>query len=347
MELIISNTNFENIGLIDNAVSVIWNTNYYEAGKFEIYVSSNEINLSLLKADYYVSRKDDENVGIIESINITGDAESGEYIIASGRFLLSILDRRIVWFQTQLSSTIENGIRNLITMNAISPTSSNRKINNLELGTAQSFSERLDKQITGKNLLDETVEICQSASIGQKIIRVNGKFQFNLYKGVNRSYSQSENPHVVFSDKYDNLLKSNYTYDKTSLKNVCLIAGEGEGNERKTATCLVGNPTGLARREMYADARNVSSNNGGISDTEYYAALTEQGNEELTKTLITEVFEGEVEISNQYKYKEDFNVGDIVTIENSKWGIFINTRIIDVIESEDENGIKLIPTFGI
>lgn len=347
MELIISNTNFENIGLIDNAVSVIWDTNYYEAGRFEIYVSSNEKNLSLLKTDFYVSRKDDEYVGIIESINITGDVESGEYITASGRFLLSILDRRIVWSQTQLGTTVENGIRNLITASAISPIDSDRKIDNLELGIAKRFTERLDKQITGKNLLAETTEICQSVSIGQKINLVNGKFQFNLYKGVNRSYSQSENPHVVFSDKYDNLLKSNYTYDKTSLKNVCLVAGEGEGLERKTATAYVGKPKGLDRREMYADARNASSNNGNISDTEYYAALTEQGNEELAKTLITEVFEGEVEISNQYKYRVDFNIGDIVTIENSKWGIFINTRIIDIIESEDENGIKLVPTFGI
>ncbi|MCB7430132.1 siphovirus ReqiPepy6 Gp37-like family protein [Erysipelatoclostridium ramosum] len=39
-------------------------------------------------------------------------------------------------------------------------------------------------------------------------------------------------------------------------------------------------------------------------------------------------------------------MGDIVTIENDRWGISINSRIIEVMESEDENGYIVTPTFG-
>ena len=48
------------------------------------------------------------------------------------------------------------------------------------------------------------------------------------------------------------------------------------------------------------------------------------------------------------KYREDVNVGDIVTIKNTKWGIHINSRLVEVIESVNESGAySITPSFGI
>ena len=48
--------------------------------------------------------------------------------------------------------------------------------------------------------------------------------------------------------------------------------------------------------------------------------------------------------TRQYIVDEDFFLGDIVQIEN-EYGIQAQPRIIEIIESEDENGISVIPTF--
>lgn len=64
-------------------------------------------------------------------------------------------------------------------------------------------------------------------------------------------------------------------------------------------------------------------------------------------TNVLTAFEGNVFFDN-IVYRKDVNVGDIVTIENKKWGIYVNTRIIEVIESVNEAGeYEVIPTFGI
>ena len=47
-----------------------------------------------------------------------------------------------------------------------------------------------------------------------------------------------------------------------------------------------------------------------------------------------------------FKYGEDFNLGDVVTVIN-KYGIQKNVRVLSAIESEDESGTKLLPQFNI
>ncbi len=54
------------------------------------------------------------------------------------------------------------------------------------------------------------------------------QFVFELYAGFDRSYDQTENPYVIFSPKFENIINSNYIESKASLKTVTLVGGEGE-----------------------------------------------------------------------------------------------------------------------
>lgn len=346
MDIYVRNKKFERIAVIEDA-SVIWVKRYYDVGDFEVYVGANEKYINILQSGNYVERLDDDSVGIIENIKITYDDEGTEYLTATGRFAESILERRIVWEQTQLSGTAENGLRNLINNNIINPTIADRKIPIIELGNIKGYTDRLDAQYTGNNILEINKNVAIANQTGFKFNLIESelghKFTYELYKGIDRSYNQTANPYVVFSDKYDNLLTSEYEVNTSNLKNVALVAGEGEGTARKTAT--VGSGAGLNRYEVFVDARDLSTNSGEISTSEYNQALNERGLENIV--TITQAFTGEVDLEQNYKYKKDFFLGDIVTIENSKWGIFINSRIIEITESEDENGYKITPTFGI
>lgn len=341
---IILNTNFERIGMIDDYSSLIWTSRYYQCGDFEIVVPIDSAHIDLLQKDFYVVRDDDENVGIIEDIQIEQSEDQKEQMIIIGRFLSSILGRRIIATQTQLSGTVSAGIASLINDSIINPSVLARKIDNFEIKTTL-FADRLDAQFTGKNLLAAVEDTCQTTHIGFKTTLNGNIFCFELYRGLDRSYNQSENPWVVFSDEFDNLLSSKYTQTASTQITDVLVAGEGEGLDRKMLWVSKDNNIGLDRYELFQDQRNLSTNNGSVSDEEYKKQMQEEGLEQIT--TITQVFDGTVYFDN-IKYKSDVNLGDVVVIENKRWGVHINSRLIEVIESVDESGIyQIVPTFGV
>lgn len=343
MDLMILDDTLTPIDIVDNATSVIWNKRYFEAGDFEIYISSNEKTAESLKKRYFVMRQDDDMVCMITHVEYKDDPENGNFKIVSGQSVESLLKRRIVWQQTssKSSETVEQFIMRLIDENAINPTDTKRKIPFLELGDLKGFVEKLDKQLTGDNLLDAIIELCKAYEYGFKITLENKKLKFELYKGVDRSYNQSTLPFVTFSDAYDNLIDSQYIYDETNAKNVALVAGEGEGLDRRTAS--VGEASGIDRQEIFVDARDISSNNGEVTESDYIAQLQEKGKENIVG--YEETFESTVESQTNYIYKKDWNLGDIVNHENTSWNLFVTPRIVEVLECEDENGHSVIPTF--
>ena len=349
MDIYVLNSNFEKIGVIDAYQSVIWTTRYFTPGDFEVYIPADKDLLNLLQVDYMLVRDKDciedeyRNVMLIRNIEIQSDAETGDSFIITGQCLKSIVARRVVASQTNLSGTVENCLRSLITQNIISPSDSDRAISNFILGTDGSLTAAsMSMQITGDNLAEALAEICATYGYGWDVFIKGSNLVFYIYEGKDRSYNQSTNPHVVFSTEYDNLLSSDYKEDRSEYANVAIVAGEGEGTARKKAT--VGTASGLNRFEIWVDERNTSSNEGEITPSEYQELLEQAGAEKLAETGITTEFSGEVLPDANFIYGVDYFLGDIVQIEND-YGISKAARITEIIESEDENGPTVIPTF--
>lgn len=346
MEFNILNKSLEWVAVVDYFKSAIWTPRYYDVGDFEIYAEASLDTLAALRQDFFITRPDDDMVCIVDRVTISTDEEGGKYVTATGRSLQSILSRRIVWSQTNLKGTVEDSVRRLITENIISPSVADRKIDNFVLGERKGFSDTLEMQVTGDNLLDVVINLCKTYGYGFKITLDDQKrFVFDLYQGQDRSYAQDINPRVIFSPNFDNVKSVDYTADKTDHKNVALIAGEGEGLDRKTA--VSGSARGLDRREVFVDARDLSTNAGGENEIpldEYYKLLSERGSETLAASVMTESFEGAVEPAVNYLYKKDYFLGDIVQIEND-FSITAAPRIIEIIECEDDSGYSMIPTF--
>ena len=338
---VIMNTSFQRLAVIDDYTSFIWTTRYNTSGDFELCTAVNPANMALFKQDYYVVRDDDENVGIIEDVKIQYNKD---LLIVSGRFLDSILARRIIAIQTTVTGKISDCINTLITQNIIDPDITERKIANFTLGTYD-FNTQIQAQYTGKNLLETISNLCVTYGLGFKVtLNDDNEFVFQLYQGIDRTYDQQVNPWVIFSDKFDNLIRSEYEENYKNLTTAVLVAGEGQGLDRITQWVTDGS-TGLNRHEMYKDQRNIQSNDGEIDADEYAALLEEEGKECLTK--YTSAFAGTVFFDN-IKYKEDVNVGDLCVIENTHWGIYINSRLVEVIESVSESGdYSIVPTFGV
>lgn len=72
----------------------------------------------------------------------------------------------------------------------------------------------------------------------------------------------------------------------------------------------------------------------------YSVYLMTKGLETLQGRVVS--FESQVIPDVTFKYRADYNVGDIITIE-SGYGVTAHARIVEVVESYDDNGYKLEP----
>ena len=343
---VIMDKSFNRLCIIDDYISFIWTSRYFNVGDFELCISASSLMMMYIQQDYYVYREDRDDVGIIEDIKISASEDGNQIIIITGRFLPSILGRRIIAEQTVFNNIdVAEAIYTLIDEAIVNPSIAKRRISNFEVDDTYSSGIEISQQITGKNLLEMVQSFCETYKIGFKtVLDADNNFVFSLYEGEDRTYEQSANPYVIFSDKFDNLLSSEYEENYSSLATNVLIAGEGEGNERKTLWVTKSNPSGLDRHEVYKDARNVSSNKGEISEADYYAQLRGQGLEGITE--FTTAFVGEVDFGS-VEFNVDVFLGDLCVIENSSWGIYIYGRLVEVIESIDESGqYSIMPTFS-
>ena len=342
---IILNTSFQKIGMIEEYISFIWTARYYSPGDFEIVAPINENTVALLQCDHYVIRETDENAGVIESIEYAQDEDGHETVTARGRFLSCILERRIIAEMTEVTNKlVPDTIEKYLNEAIISPSIAARRISNFSFADLSGSTARVSIQHTGTNVLEAVNDMCLNYGLGHKTLLQNGNFIFTLYAGADRSLNQSVNPRVIFSRDYDNLNTSDYVENYAAKITDVLTAGEGEGSARKTAWASKTNEIGLARYELYKDARNTSSDNGAISAADYLNQLRGEGLEDITE--YSAAFTGSVFFDN-YKYRTDVNLGDIVSIVNERWGIGINTRIVEVVESVGETGeYTIMPTFG-
>lgn len=350
MELTLLNTSLDAISVVDDYESAIWTDRYREYGDFEIYTPVTIDALNMFKQDYYLMNRDSEHVMIVEKLLIKTDVELGNHITVTGRSLESILMRRIVWGQRSISGNLQNGIETLLTENIINPEDEDRRIDNFifEASTDDRITNlTIDAQYTGDELYDVIAKLCKEHDIGFKItLNDNKQFVFKLYMGTDRSYEQTENSYVVFSPNFENIVNSNYLESKSALKNVTLIGGEGNGPERRYTT--TGTAVGLDRRELFTDARDISTKTEDdvvLTEEEYTALLKQRGEEKLAETIDVTSFEGEIEATMMFRYREDFFEGDIVQIEN-EYGHNTKVRILEMTTSENEQGTSVYPTFS-
>lgn len=350
MEFTILDRNFVAVKMLDVFESFIWTDRYSAYGDFEIELAPTMDNLLYLQTDYYVYSTDTRHTMIIEDIRITSDAEDGNKLIVTGRSLESILERRIIWQQTILNGNFQDGIRALLNLNVINPLDGGRKISNFifEYSNDPAITQlTIDSQFTGTNLYDTIKQLCDVHNIGFRVLlSPENKFVFSLYSGVDRSYNQFINPYVIFSPSFDNLINSNYFSSKRELKTINLVAGEGEGLARRTAQVQIPSGAGieLDRREMYTDARDISSNSGEIDYYSYYLLLVQRGRDYLAENVIVKAFEGNVDTLHKFIFDKDFFMGDIIQIEN-EFGIESTSRVTEVVRSRDIDGFQIFPTF--
>lgn len=85
-----------------------------------------------------------------------------------------------------------------------------------------------------------------------------------------------------------------------------LFGGQGKDVARQIVT--IGTATGLARREVFVDARDLVET-GSVT-------LTQHGQEELDDAAQQLYLKGDVLAQSPFVYEKDWDLSDIVTVRN-------------------------------
>lgn len=348
MEFYILDKSFNSVYYVDDYESLIWTDRFNSAGEFEIHSAASLEVISAYLSGYYVWYKGSDHLMIIENHKLESDEEGHYKYTTTGRSLESLLDRRIVWAQTTAFGNLQAAVKKLITDAIISPSIAARKIPNFvfkDSTDTRITALKIDTQYTGDNLYEVITNICADNGIGFKItLNKSNQFVFELYLGTDRTWNQNTNPYVIFSPKMDNLMGSTYSDSTANYKTVALIGGEGEGTARKFTT--QGGGTGLDRRELFVDARDVSSEDGDthLTAAQYTAVLAQRGREKLADYPEESNFEGSLAATGGFIYGRDFFMGDCVQVEN-EFGLTGESVVTEMIFAQDSDGFTAIPTF--
>lgn len=247
------------LGVIDVVTGLTWEEKFADAGNFELWCPLTNTNVELLQEDNLVWIGG-ESAGVIEYKELSTDDSGIQTIHIQGRLAESYLDYRTIYPTVSVSGKTSNTLRVLVNNNLINPEDSDRKIPNVELATDQEeFGESASYQKTGDSVLTESSRLCEANNLGFRLqfLPREYKFVFRVYEGTDRTLDQTEVNPVLFSSDLDDILESNYSHNKSELRNLAYVAGEDSGENRKVQP--VGSASGLSRRELYVDARDIQS----------------------------------------------------------------------------------------
>ena len=336
MEVRFYNENMNFIGLMENQQSMVWRRKYYEPGDVKLYAPLTADNLRLTAKGNLVWKRGSNEAAVIEDRIIT-DTPEDSHIEVEGRFISSYMDRRLIRPSVSFDGKVEVAMRKLLTDAEALP--------RVELGTLNGFNETVSFQATYKNLMEYETKLAKCAGIGYRFRPDFNlkKIYFETYKGTDRTISQGVNNRVIFSEMYDNLNEMTYRENDKLLKTVVYIAGEGESDSRVVVS--IGTATGLARRELFVDARDLRQEEG-MTLNEYKEKLRQRGREKLTQYQESVTISCVTDANANFVYGTNYDLGDIVTVRKKGWGIAVDLRITEIEEVYEKGKMEIYPVFG-
>lgn len=376
MQLFVLDKSFEVVSLCDTFSSLIWTERYSGYGDFELYLPASMANINMFPRGFYLwlieppvldknGRKIEtrNDVMIIEKTELSTDIEDGDQLVISGRSLEALLLRRVIPKKVKYESTDPREIIKIIlNENIVKPSESARKIPNFKIAIDSSqrpdTKDKRSYEFDGDYVYDAIKTICDDYDWGFSLdLKSDDHWKtsylaFSIVYGTDRSYEQTDNPYMVFSPKFDNLISSDTIEDDTEFFNSAYVASSEETKDNKTRRLIkyVANNTGRSgwdiRETFYtnSDAKLNDGNNNPRPDSDIYLELEKYGKDELKSQKSNDSFDAEIALLESVQYHRDYDIGDIIQFDNA-YSVNKTARITEYVRNEDANGYREYPTF--
>ncbi len=338
MEMYVLDKELNLVGVLSGYEAIIWRDVLAEPGMFEAEFLFTDRNNKILQRTNILYKKDEMQVGIINYKHIKLDKQGRTKIRIKGKMASAYLNRRIVWEKMILSGTSEEVMRGLVNKQVIEPDDPKRRMPRVRLGELCGTDDYIEKQITYSNLQETVTDIAAAAGLGYRL-RLDLKekiFYFEVIKGADRTLGTLQP--CIFNRELHNVYTQEYYKDDSNFRNVCLVCGAGEDENRVTET--VGEASGIDRYEMSYSAAFLKDE--GQLEEIYREQLKQKGNEKLKDYYLAESFTSKVRQSKAEKCA----LGDFVTCNDRKWGIRIDVQIKKTEKHLSKDEQEVYFTFG-
>lgn len=257
---------------------VSYTEDFYGEGSFSIKMPTSDVSLPNLVEGNYILFEE----GVVGVIKGKRDTEDSEIEIEVYGFLLNgIMKYRSTLYSKRYYGKYTDVIRNIATELFINPDNPKRKIDCFTLSEDERYKPVFGKSVTvqktGETFLDICVDLGMANDFGVKLYPVLSDydeqnpetgnisaFELRVIKPVNRTFGNEEgNDPVVFSFDLNNLEQVDYEEDGRKYCSVAFVASEGQGEDRTTLEVGDTDAAGIDRIELYVDARDIQSENGG------------------------------------------------------------------------------------
>lgn len=323
-------TDFNLLGEIDNYESLQFTRRFYRPGEFEMHIHLGKRHTEQLQQDRVICINNQPNkAGIIRYREIAEDDKGIETLIIRGPTLGAVLDQRVTLAdsydrvrgsaETVMKHYVNNHMGNGIYATGIH---SKRQIPFFAIAEDQLRGKETPWQTRFEQLDRVMQEIAKWCDIGWQVSLdfANKKWLFDVLTGRDLTTNQRERPPVIFSHEYDNIQSQDYVDSRLQYKNIGYAGGQGEDEDRLIQ--MVGEAAGFDRREVFLDC----------SSAEDAVELSELGERSLAEQKRIQTFNGLILNTGSFRFEEDWDLGDIVTLQNKKWGLIMHSRITEVKE---------------
>jgi len=302
------NNSFILQAIIDDYQEASFERNLYQAGTFTITINFNIPNSQLFQRGLFVQFGNDKyDFGEIYSIqdSIGEDGKGSQIRTITGYDARYIFKRRVIknmnsnglWVMTAKG---ELCLRNLIKDQCGSGAELKRQlpiINTIPttenaIGKIYSVSEQFS------NLYEVCKTIATQSEIGWRIAFENGELTLEIYAGTDRSQT------VRFDTNYESLANGEFSDSSESFSNAIYVGGKGQNDDRDIYEGEDGTPSGLGRFESWDNQSSLTV------ESEYEAEAVSM----LTQYGQTIQMAGNGLAKCPYIYKEQYNVGDWITV---------------------------------
>ena len=338
----VMDTAFNMLAEIDDYESLVWTQRWHKPGEFELHINVHKQATETLRKGRLVLTG--SKVGIILHRELVQGAggKGEEQVAIKGAALVSVVGRRITippagYAYDRVNAHAETIMKGYVMRNCIAPADGKRVVLNLAVATDQQRGARLIYQTRYKQLDEELEKLSLVSGLGWDVVLDwrNKKWVFEVLEGRNLTAGQTVNPPVIFSADFDAVQAQTFIESDIGHKNTAYVGGQGEGVERDIAEVGSG-LAGLERLETFVDARDI----------EQAADLPERGWQKLAEVAPVLTFDTEILTQGPYHYGQDWDLGDVVTVQNRKWGVTLDSRITEITEVYEPAGFELRATFG-
>lgn len=318
MELLTLDSNFQPLSYLQST-NLQWNREYYQTGNFSVQIPADQYQAGM----NYIYTPDRPETGIIQKVELTENIK-GRFVQMSGFFLESILNDKIVYPTFYGKGAIDSAVASMISKYKAD-------IPLLKVGTVTPIAESTAWQETGGQLGDVAFTKLQTQQMSFHCLYdyQENVITFTIWKGIDRTQSQSQNSFVTFSDGFKNLSNVTAAFDNSNHKNYAVVAGEGEGSARKIAYADQSN--GGYRKILFVDAKGERFDSDEQTQSEYLEGLQQKGYETLLDYQKVQNIEVDV-TEGTFQYLLDFDLGDLVDVVIESLGVDMQARIVSVHE---------------